>query len=66
MACELDTSLGAKPKSTDTKTNLIYKRAFRNYLYWVHDWFFASLYFPPPIWCTNGGLYRHAIILAPS
>ena len=30
VACQLNTSYGAKPKSSDTKTNLIYKRAFCN------------------------------------
>ena len=24
------------------------------------------LFFPPPVWCTNGGAYQHAIMLAPS
>ena len=32
VACRLNTSPGAKPKSTDTKSNLIYKRAFCNCL----------------------------------
>ena len=27
---------------------------------------FCGLYFPPPVWCTNGGAYKIAIILAPS
>ena len=27
---------------------------------------FCGLYFPPPVWCTNGGAYKHAIMLAPS
>ena len=31
-ACRLHPNLGAKPKSSDTKTDLIYKRAFCNYL----------------------------------
>ena len=31
-ACHLNTSLGAKPKSSDTEAELIYKRAFSNYL----------------------------------
>ena len=31
-SCELNTSPGAKPKSSDTKADVIYKRAFRNYL----------------------------------
>ena len=30
-ACERNTSLGAKPKSSDTKIDLIYKGAFWNY-----------------------------------
>ena len=32
MAYQLKTSSSAKPKSADTKTDLIYKRAFYNYL----------------------------------
>ena len=31
-ACQLNPNPGAKPKSSDTKTDLIYKRAFCNYL----------------------------------
>ena len=31
-ACQLNPNPGAKPKSGDTKTDLIYKRAFYNYL----------------------------------
>ena len=31
-ACEFNPNPGAKPKSGDTKTDLIYKRAFCNYL----------------------------------
>ena len=31
-ACQLNTNRGAKPKSSDTKADLIYKRAFSNYL----------------------------------
>ena len=31
-ACQLNTNPGAKPKSCDTKADLIYKRAFCNYL----------------------------------
>ena len=31
-ACQRNTSLVAKPKSSYTKTNLLYKRAFCNYL----------------------------------
>ena len=31
-ACQFNPTPGAKPKSTDTKTDLIYKRAFCNYL----------------------------------
>ena len=31
-ACQLNANPGAKPKSGDTKTDLIYKRAFCNYL----------------------------------
>ena len=31
-ACERNTSPGAKPKSSDSKIDLIYKRAFCNYL----------------------------------
>ena len=31
-ACHFDPNPGAKPKSSDTKTDLIYKRAFCNYL----------------------------------
>ena len=31
-ACQLNTSLGEKPKSSDTKLDLIYKRALCNYL----------------------------------
>ena len=31
-ACQFNTNPGAKPKSSDTKTDLIYKRAFCNYL----------------------------------
>ena len=31
-ACQFNPNPGAKPKSSDTKTNLIYKRAFCNYL----------------------------------
>ena len=30
-ACQLNPNPGAKPKSGDTKTDLIYKRAFCNY-----------------------------------
>ena len=30
-ACQLNTSPGAKPKSSDTKADLIYKCAFCNY-----------------------------------
>ena len=25
---------------------------------------FCGLYFPPPVWCTNGGAYKIAIVLA--
>ena len=32
MACQLNASPGAKPKSSDTKVDLIYKHAFCNYL----------------------------------
>ena len=31
-ACQLNPNPGAKPKSSDTKADLIYKRAFCNYL----------------------------------
>ena len=31
-ACQLNPSRGAKPKSSNTKADLIYKRAFCNYL----------------------------------
>ena len=31
-ACQFNPNPGAKPKSNDTKTDLIYKRAFCNYL----------------------------------
>ena len=31
-ACQLNPNLGAKPKSSDTKADLIYKHAFCNYL----------------------------------
>ena len=31
-ACQFNPNLGAKPKSSNTKTDLIYKRAFCNYL----------------------------------
>ena len=31
-ACQLNTSLGARPESIDTKANLIYKCAFCKYL----------------------------------
>ena len=31
-ACQFNPNLGAKPKSSDKKTDLIYKRAFYNYL----------------------------------
>ena len=31
-ACQLNPNPGAKPKSGDTKTDLIYKRALCNYL----------------------------------
>ena len=31
-ACQFNRNPGAKPKSSDTKTDLIYKRAFCNYL----------------------------------
>ena len=31
-ACQLNANPGAKPKSSDTQANLIYKRAFCNYL----------------------------------
>ena len=31
-ACHLNLSPGAKPKSSDTKADLIYKRTFCNYL----------------------------------
>ena len=31
-ACQLTTNIGAKPKSGDTKAELIYKRAFCSYL----------------------------------
>ena len=31
-ACQFNPNPGAKPKSSDTKTDLIYKRAFCNYL----------------------------------
>ena len=31
-ACQFNPNPGAKPKSSDTKTNLIYKHAFCNYL----------------------------------
>ena len=30
VPCQLNTSLGTKPKSSDMKTDLIYKRAFRS------------------------------------
>ena len=32
VACQLNTNRGAKPKSMDTKSDLIYNRAFGNYL----------------------------------
>ena len=35
-ACRRNPNPGAKPKSGDTKADLIYKRAFCNYLYRVH------------------------------
>ena len=35
-ACQLNPNPGAKPKSSNIKTDLIYKRAFCNYLQWVH------------------------------
>ena len=53
---------GAKPKSSDTKTDFIYKRAFSTT---CSRCMFCGLYFPPPVWCTNGGAYKIAIILAP-
>ena len=31
-ACQFNPNPGAKPKSSDTKTDLIYKRAFCHYL----------------------------------
>ena len=31
-ACQFNPNPGAKPKSSDTETDLIYKRAFCNYL----------------------------------
>ena len=31
-ACQFNPNRGAKPKSSDTKTDFIYKRAFCNYL----------------------------------
>ena len=31
-ACQLNTNIGAEPKSSDTKADLIYKHAFCNYL----------------------------------
>ena len=36
MTCHLNTSPSVKPKSSYTKTDLIYKRAFCNYLWRVH------------------------------
>ena len=65
MACQLNTIPRTKPKSNDTKLDLIFKRAFCNYLSRVYDWLFAILYFPPPIWCTNGGAYQHVVIIGP-
>ena len=41
-ACHLNPNPGAKPKSGDTKTDLIYKRAF------CSGCMFCGLYFPPP------------------
>ena len=35
-ACQFNPNPGAKPKSSDTHTDLIYKRAFCNYLERVH------------------------------
>ena len=61
-ACQLNPNLDAKPKSSDTKADLIYKRAFSTS---CSGCMFCGLYFPPPFWCTNGGAYKHAIILAP-
>ena len=65
IACQLNTSPGAKPKSSDRKND-----SFRN-LHPVTTCSgcmfcrpFVLLYFPLPIWCTNGGLFKHAIILA--
>ena len=35
-ACQFNPNLGAKPKSSNTKTDLMYKHAFCNYLSRVH------------------------------
>ena len=35
-SCQLHPNLGAKPKPSDTKADLIYKHAFCNYLQRVH------------------------------
>ena len=52
----------AKPKSSNTKTDLICKRAYATP---CSGCMFCGLYFPLPVWCTNGGAYKIAIILAP-
>ena len=61
MACQLNINPSAKPKSSNTK------RACCNYLYQVHILYalritiFSSVYL-----VSNGGAYKHAIILVPS
>ena len=57
VACQLNTSPSAELKSSNTKTNLIYKHAFCNYLLRVH----VLLAFG-----VKCGVYKHAIILIPS
>ena len=61
-ACLFNPNPRAKPKSSDTKTNLICKPAIRTT---CSGCMFCASYFPLPAWCTNGGAHKIAIRLAP-
>ena len=62
-ACQRNSNPGSKPKSFDMKIDLIYKHAFCGCMFCR---LLLVLYFAPPIWCTKGGAYKHACILAAS
>ena len=67
VACPLNTNPGAKPipqiQNVTSSTSARFAASCSKGTFSRH---FASLYSPPRIWCTNGGAYKHAIILPPS